>query len=419
MAPLAPWYLGVDWGSVQHHSCLQDATGHVVAECVVPHSHAGLATLIAWLRTHTQDALATVAAAIEVPTGPVVTALRDAGVDVAHINPKQLQRCRERATAAGVKDDRRDAWTLATARRTDAAAFHPVPRDDDPRYVALRELTRLERELLESREQLTQRLRTQLHATQPALLTLVPAADEPWLWTLLTLAPTPAAAARLRPSRIAALLRTHRIRRVEADTVLTALRTPPLPAAPGVVAAHATRLAYLLPQLALLDAQHRDCTRAITQALAALDTPSDDPAGPSDVAILLSCAGAGAKVVSTLLAEWGADLATTPLAALRAYAGVAPVTKASGKHRLVVMRYACNHALRNAMYWWAQRSITLDADARALYAGARARGHNHARALRSVADHWLRILVALLTTRTTYIPRPRLLLPDAAGAATA
>ena len=66
------------------------------------------------------------------------------------------------------------------------------------------------------------------------------------------------------------------------------------------------------------------------------------------------------------------------------------------------MRYACNERLRNACYHWARCSTRGDATARAYYAALRARGHSHGRALRSVADRWLRILTAMLKTRTLY-----------------
>src|SRR5438045_6401355 len=50
-----------------------------------------------------------VAVAIEVPHGPVVDALIDRGFVVYAINPKQLDRLRDRFSVAGAKDDRRDA----------------------------------------------------------------------------------------------------------------------------------------------------------------------------------------------------------------------------------------------------------------------------------------------------------------------
>ena len=121
-------------------------------------------------------------------------------------------------------------------------------------------------------------------------------------------------------------------------------------------------------------------------------------------------------VTATMLAEASGPLADRDYATLRAYTGAAPVTKRSRKRVFVVhMRYACKHRLRHALYHWARTSIQHDEAARLYYDALRARGHRHARALRSVADRWLRILVAMLTTRSLYDPtRPRTLAPVAA-----
>ena len=93
---------------------------------------------------------------------------------------------------------------------------------------------------------------------------------------------------------------------------------------------------------------------------------------------------------------------------LRAICGAAPVTRQSGKHAYVSMRYACNGRLKNAIYYWAFTSLRADPLSKAQYAALRARGHTHGRALRGVADRLLRILVAMLTNRSLYDPlKPR------------
>jgi hypothetical protein len=66
------------------------------------------------------------------------------------------------------------------------------------------------------------------------------------------------------------------------------------------------------------------------------------------------------------------------------------------------MRSACKRRLRDALYHWSRVSIQRDVSARAYDDALRKRGHGHARALRSVADRWLRILVAMLKTSTLY-----------------
>src|SRR5205823_8999209 len=125
-----------------------------------------------------------------------------------------------------------------------------------------------------------------------------------------------------------------------------------------------------------------------------------------DIDILESLPGVGSMVTATMLAEASHVLADRDYATLRTWTGVAPVTKRSGKRRrpTVTMRRACNTRLREAAYHWGRVSIQWDATARTYYHHLRARGHEHGRALRSVVDRWLRILMAMLRGRRLYDP---------------
>jgi hypothetical protein len=125
-----------------------------------------------------------------------------------------------------------------------------------------------------------------------------------------------------------------------------------------------------------------------------------------------------------MLAEASQPLAERDYHSLRSLAGVAPVTRQSGKRRTVIMRHGCNGRLRNALYNWARVATQHDELSRAVYAAQRARGHTHGRALRTVSDRLLRILMAMLRNRTTYdaarLRRPMLEIDlTAASAATA
>lgn len=408
------WYVGVDGGGATHHVCVLDAAGRVAGERAVAHAGADLAALAAWLHEVAGPSLARVAVGLESRhAGPVALCLEH-GAAVFAINPKQLERFRERASAAGVKDDRRDAYTAASALRTDRGAFHRVA-PDDARVVALRELSRTADELREDALRLANRLRAQLERYFPQMLALVPGADEPWLWTLLERVPTPAAAARVREAAVGRVLKAHRIRRVSAGEVLSALRAPALVVAPGTVEAVSAHVALLVPQLQLVSEHHRRCLAQLEAAVAALAGPGDPPSQavpnasslPPDalgtaVRLVRSLPGVGPVIAGALVAEAAGALVAGDYHALRTQGGTAPVTKQSGKQRLVAMRYACNQRLRTALYHWARVSTQHDAAARHYYATLRGRGHSHARALRSVADRWLRILTAMLATGTTY-----------------
>jgi hypothetical protein len=135
------WFAGVDWGSAKHQVCLLDGAGKVVGERAFAHGGAGLAALCDWLVSAAGDP-GSVAVAIEVPHGPVVDALLDRGFAVHAINPKQLERLRDRISLAGAKDDRRDARVAAGGLRTDPHLFRPVEAGD-PAVIALREWSRL------------------------------------------------------------------------------------------------------------------------------------------------------------------------------------------------------------------------------------------------------------------------------------
>ena len=163
------WFAGVDWGSEQHQVCLLDVTGKVVGERAFAHDGAGLVAMCDWLVSLAGHP-STVAVAIEVPHGPVVDVLLDRGFAVHAINPKQLDRLRDRFSVAGAKDDRRDARVAAAGLRTDPHLFRPVTAGE-PGVVELREWSRLAEELQQERGRLANRIRQQLWRYYPQLLT--------------------------------------------------------------------------------------------------------------------------------------------------------------------------------------------------------------------------------------------------------
>ncbi|MET0213662.1 MAG: IS110 family transposase [Vicinamibacterales bacterium] len=405
MSDTFDWFLGIDWGSEAHALCLLDAAGQIRGTRTVAHTAAAVHDAVQWVREQTGAAPAAIAVAIETPRGVLVDTLIEAGFRVFAINPKQLDRFRDRFTAAGAKDDQRDAQVLGDGLRTDRRAFRPV-RLDDPLIIQLREVTRLREDLQEDERRLANRLRDQLYRVDAAWLTFSPAADESWLWAILAEAPDPATWAPLTRRRVAAILHTHRIRRVSADAILTALQQPRLTVAPGVTEAVATRIAAVVPQLQLIHDQRLTAERRIDRLLERLaEVPEGEPREHRDVEILQSLPGVGRMVTATMLTEATGPLAARDYSTLRAHTGAAPVTKRSGKRAFFVhMRYACKRRLRQAVYHWSRTSLQHDAAARAYYDRLRARGHSHARALRSVADRWLRILVAMLRRRTLYDP---------------
>ena len=247
-------FVGVDWATEEHEVCVLGADREIRARRKVPHTGTGLGDFVDWLSKLADSGPELVCVAIEVPRGAVVETLVERGFHVYSINPKQLDRFRDRHTTAGAKDDRRDAFVLADSARTDLACFRRV-RLDEPAVIQLRELSRMDDDLRQELNGHTNRLREQVHRVFPQALALCASADEPWFWALLELAPVPTAMAKVKPKQIQNLLRTNRIRRVSAEQVLATLREPPVRVAPGAAEAAATHIRMLVPRVRLAHQQ--------------------------------------------------------------------------------------------------------------------------------------------------------------------
>ena len=397
------WFAGVDWGSEKHQVCLLDAAGTVVGERAFARDGAGLVAMWDWPVSMAGHP-GTVAVAIEVPHGPVVDVLLDRGFAVHAINPKQLDRLRDRFSVAGAKDDRRDARVAADGLRTDPHLFRQVTAGD-PSVVELREWSRLAEELQQERLRLANRIRQQLWRYYPQLLELGEDVTAEWVLALWSVAPTPAKAAQLREATVARLLARHRIRRLDAASVLGVLRQPAITVAAGVTEAAVLHLRSLVARLRLANTEFHQAEQKLDELCARLSQDATVAAhGPCDAAILRSLPGVGLVVLATLLTEAGDPLARRDYAALRTLSGVAPVTKRSGKTCLVVMRYAAQDRLRQAMFHWARVATVHDPKSRSRYEALRARGHSYGRALRGVADRLLGVACALLRRQVLFGP---------------
>ena len=403
------FFVGIDWATEAHQICLLDTQGEIVHERTVVHSGSAVGEFLNQLLELTGCPPASIAVAIEVPRGALVETLLERGFSAFFLNPKQLDRFRDRHFPAGAKDDRRDAFVLACSPRTDPHCFHAI-EVDDPLVMRLRDLTRLDDELRSSFNRNSCQLREQLYRYYPQLLRLSPAANEAWLWALLELAPSPAKARRLKPARIEKLLRAHRIRRLQSADIVNELRAPGFQLAAGTADAASEHALLLIPHLRLIAQQRTELARRLQTLLEQLASPSEDDEDPHqhrDVEIILSLPGVGRVVAATMLAEASQVLAHRDYPALRAYCGSAPITRRSGKKIAVLMRRGCNDRLRNALYHWARVSIQHDPHSRHHYHQLRSRGHSHGRALRGLADRLLAVLCAMLRQGTLYDPARR------------
>jgi transposase len=402
------WYVGIDWGAEKHRACCLAAAGELLEWRWVEHSGDGLAGLVDWLMGMSEHQPAHLAIGIEVPRGAIVETLVERGFAVFSINPKQLDRFRDRYSPAGAKDDNRDAMVLADALRTDSHCFRQV-RLDDPCIIRLREISRLEEDLSQDFYRLANQVREQLWRYFPQLLQLAASPEEPWIWELLEMAPLPQKAAKLSLSKITRVLKKHRIRRFDAGQVHDILAAAPVFVVPGTAEAASEHILILLPRLRMLHQQISEIAQRMERLLEEMGAAGTDcqPGEHRDATILLSLPGVGRKVSATVLSEASQALADRDYHGLRCLAGTAPITRQSGKQKVVLMRYACNQRLRNALHYWASGSIQHDPRSKQMYQDMRARGLHHNRALRGIADRLLEMMISMLLHRSMYDPQRR------------
>jgi len=394
--------VGVDWSTTSHQVCVIDPEGKVLQEMVVEHRAEDVAVFVDDLIEDAGGDPAQIAVAIERPRGALVETFLERGIHVYALNPKQLDRFRDRHSVAGAKDDRLDAYVLGDALRTDRPRFRQVDVEH-PLVLQIRELSRANEDLRSEFNRLTNRFRDQVHRCASHLLQLCPSADEPWFWEVVERVEGPDAWARVQRRAVEQLLKRHRIRRLSAEDVLAVVREPRMTLAPGAAEAAHIHIGLLLPRLRVVHEQRKRCLKQLEDALDEFaDQHDDDERGPSDVEILRSVPGLGTITIGTLLAEAANLIVQRDGETLRSYGGQAPITRRSGKSWTVIMRRGCNARLRDAFYHWARVSTTCDPAAREYYADLRGRGHTHGRALRSVADRWIRIVTAMLRDRTLY-----------------
>lgn len=390
-----PFHGGLDWGATSHAACVVDGAGQIVARVEARHDAGGLAELLARLRAVAPPAELPVA--IERPSGLIVDALVAAGHPVVPIHPDVVKACRPRYRAAGGKSDPGDAYMLADVLRTDGHRFRPLTPVSDE-IKALRALVRARDDLVTQRVALANQLRSLLEGFWPGAAAIFAAIDSPIALAFVGRYPTPESAGRLGEKRLASFMAQHGYcGRRSAAELLARLRAAPTGLAGEAEAEAKGEIARALAGLLeRLVAEIAKLSSRTERAVA--DLP--------DGRIIMSFPRAGRLCAAQILAEIGDVRERFPTEdQLAAEAGVCPVTHASGKSRGVVFRWACNKNLRRAITCFADNSRHASAWAAAVYGKARARGCQHAHAVRVLARAWIRVLWRAWQSRSPYDPQ--------------
>lgn len=396
-------FVGDDWAEDHHDVELVDDQGRILARRRLPEGLGGITRLHALVAEHAPEewadldpaeAAAQVLVGIETDRGPWVGALVAAGYTVYGLNPKSVARYRERHSTSGAKSDTADAHLLAEIVRLDRAHHRPVA-GDSATGEAVKVTARAHQSLIWDRTRHVLRLRAALRDFFPAALSAFEDLDEPDTLVLLAQAPDPDSASRLSRAKIVRALTAANRRDVtaRAEKIRQILTTPELRQPGPIQDAYAAIVSSEVALITVLNAQIERLGQVVAEHFGR----------HRDADIYTSLPGLGVILGARILGEFGDDPHRYPDAKGRkAYAGTAPITRASGTRRVVLARYARNRRLGDALQQWAFCSMRGSAGARAYYQALRRRGVGHQAALRQLANRWVGILHGCLRYRTFY-----------------
>ena len=393
-------YCGIDWATAHHDIAVVDDDGRVVARARVSNDAVGFAALLTLLAEAGDSAADPIPVGIETDRGLWVAALRETGRVIYPINPLAASRYRARYAVSGAKSDATDAVLLANIVRTDAAAHRLLPADTEAAQ-AIRVLARAQQDAVWARQQIGNQIRDLLKDFYPAALVAFAELPDGGLArrdarTILAAAPTPAQAAKLTPARLRRLLiKAGRQRHLDRDVQRlrdiftdTYLHQPP-----AVENAMGIHLAALLGQF------EAACTAAEELAEAAIAHFEQHP----DAEIITSFPGLGMLAGARVLAEIGDDRSRFADArGLKAFAGSAPITRASGKKTVVLHRHIKNRRLAAVGSIWALASLRSSPGARRHFDARRAAGDWNHQAQRHLFNKFLGQLHHCLHTGQLY-----------------
>jgi len=384
--------VGVDWGDGSHAVCVINSGGEVLDRFAVNHDRQGLGDLVRRLRKRQGE----IRIAIERPSGLLVDTLVDAGFTVVPIHPNVVKACRPRYRAVSAKSDPGDAYILADILRTDGHRLRSLEPQSDA-IKALRGLVRGRDDLVATRVAMANQLTAVLQSFWPAAATLFNDLTCRIALAFIERYPSPEAAARLGPKRLAGFLARHPYYgHKKPQALLAHLHTaPPGCAGKAESKAKAELVCALARTLQTLVAQIATIGSRIEHMIAELP----------DGRIIMSFPRAGRICAAQILAELG-DVRQRfqTEQQFAGEAGLAPVTYQSGKSRVVAWRWACNKRLRVAFTCFAGNSRRQSPWAADIYKRARARGCDHPHATRILARAWARVLWRAWTDRQLYHP---------------
>lgn len=387
------YYLGVDWADEFDQIWVSDPDGKKVMEKKVIENVEGLSEFGRWLDESRAKGIE-LWAAIEKSQGRIVELLLDHGVVVYPVNPKAVDRARDRYRMSQSKSDGFDAYVLAQFVRTDHGHLKALePNSEQAEELKL--LTRDQYRLVRQKTRLLNQLSRTLKEYYVRPLEVFSDLESNIALDFLEQYPTPYDLSKLTRKQWKHFSqREHHLGEERSKELWEKLNQPQFEVPAHVVRAKGRLLAVLVVQLKTL----RDAVDSYNERVKSFFA--------SMPAAKLVTRLPGAKtgtIVTTLWAELGdAKSRWESFRHLQAEAGVVPVTKASGKSRVVQFRFACNKIMRHTAYWLAFVSLNRSEWANHYYRDQRAKGHSHHQALRALGAKWLKIIFVMWRDHKPY-----------------
>jgi len=380
-------YVGIDWADDHHNVYVTNDTATALDSFSIPHSYEGMEKLMKRLNK-CSSSREEILVAIESHQGLLVYALLEAGYSVYPINPKAMDRYRDRYRMSSSKSDPKDAMVLANILRTDLHLYKPLPRETmaDAR---LRQLTRSHKSLGQQKTKLLNQLTTQLKSYYPVALRLFSRLDHKITMAFLEQFPTPekATAASLEDLR-RFFSEQNYSHRWKVKSIYESLQQLSLRAPIELEGIHQTIVLSLIPIL-----------RSLVVEIEKLASKIGEEFEHNQAHEIFSSLPTGELTAARINGELGSDGARYPSREyLQTAAGTAPVTRRSGKTVLVFFRWQCNKHLRAALQNLARDSVKRCPWARDYFAGQMRLGHKPSRAYRALANRWAAIIWKMLQT---------------------
>jgi transposase len=386
--------IGIDWADQEHALCLIDPAHPERPEHQqLPQQPEAIEAWVAGLRERFPGQA--IAICLEQSKGALIHALMKHECLVLYpINPKQLARFRDALSPSGAKDDPADAELLALFwqhHHEHLRAWRP----DDSKTRQLAILVEDRRRLVERRVELTNGLKDRLKQYFPLALEMLGSLDSPLACDFLLRFGSLAQLQAASPEEIADVYRSGRCWHPQliAARLEKVSQAVPLTEDSAIVTGGEMLVRSLSEQLQVVLAAIARYEVQIKELMQRHD----------DAALFESLPGAGDALAPRLLVAFGSDRERFDSAQqVQEYAGIAPVTRRSGKQCVVSQRWACNKFLKQTFHEFAHHSYRRCVWAQAYYRLQRDRGKNHQAAIRALAFKWIRILHRCWKTRTCY-----------------